>query len=80
MKALFEKKPRWPGAPPICIAVNLPALDTLADLNSFLKKNGPACKVEQTWQCETCKKWHAKTQPPDPAGSSSGVGRSSKGR
>lgn len=71
--------PRWPGGPGICVSHNLPALATLNDIMAFHAKNGPSCKVNLVWKCETCGFWHAETSAPDPAGGSSGTGRSSKG-
>lgn len=75
---LFEEKPRWPGAPPICIAANLPAFPSKSDLDAFLRRNGPSCKVVRAGVCGACNHWHAETIAPDPAGGSSGNGRSSK--
>jgi hypothetical protein len=69
---------RWPGGPKICPAENLPAFQTAAGLDGFLKANSPSCKVVSKWQCATCGHWHAYTIAPDPAGGSSGTGRSSK--
>lgn len=76
--SLFEEKPRWAGGPAICLAENLPAFDTQAELEEFLKRNGPSCKVHRIWQCAVCGCWHAETSAPDPTGSSSGTGRGSK--
>src|SRR5205814_7057445 len=39
------ESPRWPGGPPICPAVNLPALPSEKALMEFLAKNGPRCEV-----------------------------------
>jgi hypothetical protein len=71
--------PRWPKGPPICKTENLPALPTEKALDDFNKANGPACKVVRKWQCWACEHWHAETVAPDPAGGSSGTGRSSRG-
>jgi hypothetical protein len=70
--------PRWPGGPSICPAENLPALESLAALKVFHETNSPSCIVLRQWQCPHCQSWHAETMPPDPAGQSSGSGRSSK--
>jgi hypothetical protein len=71
-------KPRWPNGPKICAAENLPAFETAKDLAAFLAKNAPSCKVVKKWQCQACGHFHAYTVAPDPAGGSSGTGRSSK--
>lgn len=75
---LFEDKPRWPGAPRVCLATNMLAFETLAAWEKFHRENGPSCKVRRVWRCETCGRYHADTVAPDPAGGSSGTGRSSK--
>lgn len=76
----LEAKPRWPGGPLVCEVANLPAFETQDELNKFHLANGPSCKVIRQWQCEHCEGWHHETTAPDPAGGSSGTGRSSKGR
>lgn len=48
-------------------------------MRSFVKANGPSCKVLLEWECTGCGHWHCETSAPDPAGASSGNGRSSKG-
>lgn len=78
MSELFEPTPRWPGAPPICEATNRLAFQSRADWEFFHRANGPSCKVKKVWLCPHCEHWHAITVAPDPAGSSSGSGRSSK--
>ncbi len=57
--ALFEP-PRWRNGPKICIAANLPAFDTEAELKKFFD-DAPRVKVKSEYQCEVCKCWHAKT-------------------
>jgi hypothetical protein len=81
MKTAFAplEKPRWPGGPKICPTANLPAFTSKDGLSRFLKANGPSCKVLREYLCESCGHWHAHTSAPDPAGGSSGNGRSSKG-
>jgi hypothetical protein len=76
---LFEPKLRWPGAPLICLATNLPALPSREALERFLKINGPSCPVHHIGKCGVCGLWHAETSAPDPTGSSNGSGRSTKG-
>jgi hypothetical protein len=75
---LFEAKPRWPGAPPICLHANLPAFETFDAWKDFYERNAPGCKVERTWLCDVCHHYHGWSIAPDPSGSSSGTGRSSK--
>jgi hypothetical protein len=78
MNELFEAKPRWPGAPPICIAANLPAFASRQAWDDFHAANSPGNRVVRVWRCDTCQHWHAHTIACDPSGSSSGTGRSSK--
>lgn len=77
-KDLFEAKPRWPGAPKMCLHANLPAFKTTKDWDQFHATNSPGNKVVRVWLCEVCEHWHAWTIACDPAGGSSGTGRSSK--
>lgn len=80
---LFEP-PRWKGGPVICHQANLPAFSSrelaLAWLSAPNKTNPQyeVRHVEKIWQCDFCKWWHMDIKPRDPAGSSSGQGRSSK--
>ena len=74
----FESKPRWPGAPPICIVANLPSFPTTAAYQDWHERNGPGCKVLRVWLCDACKHYQADTVAPSPAGDSSGTGRHSK--
>lgn len=76
--AVFEEKPRWPGAPPICLVANLPAFPTKEEYWYWHERNGPGCKVLRVWFCKYCKHYHADTKAPSPSGDSSGTGRSSK--
>lgn len=78
MNTAALEPPRWPGGPPICTVENLPALETYQALQEFHQKNGPSCKVVKTWHCPVCQRWHAETIAPDPAGNTSGTGRSSR--
>lgn len=71
--------PVWKSGPKICEAENLPALPSLEALYRFLAKNAPSCKVLSViLNCPSCGQFHARTSAPDPAGGSSGTGRSSK--
>jgi len=72
------ESPRWPGGPPICPVVNLPALPSETALMAFLAKNGPRCEVISINHCPFCDHWHAETNAPNPSGDSSGTGRSHK--
>jgi hypothetical protein len=67
---------RWPGGPKICPVTNLPAFVDAKALADFQTKNAPSCKVVHKGLCKHCGHWHAKTVAPDPAGASSGNGRS----
>lgn len=77
---LFEAKPRWKGAPPICIAANLMAFKTRSDLDEYRSSIGMEAYgfVKQPWKCEKCNHLHYVGKVPNPAGDSSGTGRSSK--
>lgn len=75
---VFEKKPRWPGAPPICEKANLPAFPSKEAYMHWHERNGPGCSVKRVWECDACGWYHADTVAPDPAGASSGTGRSNK--
>jgi len=78
MKAVFETKPRWKNAPPICLEANLPSFPTKEAYQHWHECNGPSCAVKRVWLCDFCKHYHADTVAPNPAGNSSGTGRSSK--
>lgn len=69
---------RWPNGPRICATANLPAFASLVEWRNFHSANGPSCKIIREYQCTDCGQWHAVTTAPDPAGASSGQGRSSK--
>lgn len=55
---IFEKKRRWPGAPLICIAANLPSFRNQAELDKFHKSNGNDSQIERQWVCKVCKRLH----------------------
>lgn len=63
----------------ICPILNLPAFPTQAEMRAFHRANGPSCKVLAEYECVKCGHWHMETVAPDPAGASSGMGRSAKG-
>lgn len=75
---------RWPGGPVICHKSNLPAFATrevALGWHSEPNKTNPQYEVrlvKSVWQCDFCRWWHMDIKPRDPAGSSSGIGRSSK--
>lgn len=79
MNEFALEEPRWPNGPAICEVANLPAFETEPELQKFHLATGPSCKVLRVWHCEHCEGWHMETTAPDPAGGSSGTGRSSKG-
>lgn len=57
----FEPVLRWAQAPPICIAENLPAFNSRADLHKFLDRYAPRATVKRIWQCSSCHLIHAST-------------------
>jgi hypothetical protein len=67
---IFESKPRWQGAPKICIAANLPAFATRKEMKAFQNANASSAVAE--WECDACGCFHYDAKPPAPAGSSSG--------
>ena len=74
-KELFEKKPRWIGAPKICIYENRPAFKTEKEMKAFQDANNPSGSMLLKWECGICKHWHYQAAVPAPAGSSSGNAR-----
>lgn len=62
MSEVFEPKPRWPGAPPLCIAENLFAFPSQAAISAFVERNCPGVDVEQTWECKACGQWHFRSR------------------
>lgn len=79
MSATLIHNPVWRNGPKVCSFTMLPAFETQAALRAFHKANGPSVKVLREGKCRECGHWHMATQAADPAGGSSGVGRSSKG-
>lgn len=75
---LFESKPRFRDAPPICLKTNLLAYISRAVLDKFVFHTCPSCPAKKVWTCEHCKLLHAEHGVPNPAGDSSGKGRSTK--
>ncbi len=61
-KKLFESKPRWIGAPKICIAENLPAFKDEKELGKFVETNSPGANISEKWKCDICGHWHFKTK------------------
>lgn len=72
--------PRFRGAPPQCVKANLPSFESETALREWMEKNSPRCLIRYVWQCESCGGFHADVGAPDPAGDSSGTGRSKKGK
>lgn len=68
--------PRWSDGPPICVAENLPAFKDPKAIDAYHKANCPGASIVAKWQCRACALWHFDATGPDPAGSSSGTGRS----
>lgn len=75
---LFEVKPRWKGAPKICIAANLPAFETEKEMATFHETNCPGGTLIKKWRCLVCNHIHVWQVCSDPAGASSGTTRTSK--
>ena len=63
----FESGLRWPGAPPICTAENLPAFELEKDLDVFHLRYGHTTHIEKKWQCKKCGGWHYKATAPSPS-------------
>ena len=75
MTEAFEQKPRWPGAPPICIRANLLAFESSAAMMKWIDdKIGPYI-VQLKWQCSACRMWHNWGHGIGPSGGSSGTKR-----
>lgn len=74
MNDLFESKPRWPGAPKICVFENLPAFEDDRALKAFNETCGDH-GVLLKWRCTSCGCLHFYADPPAPAGGSSGTKR-----
>jgi len=79
MSAIFEPTPRWKNAPKFCIAAHRMAFATEKELHAFRSKIGmSAYPIKKLWKCEHCDCFHYDGCAPNPAGDSSGTGRSSK--
>lgn len=52
--SLFESKPRWPNAPLICEAKNLPAFETEAAIKRYKAKRCPSSSVAHSYICRDC--------------------------
>jgi hypothetical protein len=72
----FEEKPRWPGAPKICLHANLPAFLTWGDASAFNDSLGSKA-IQLKWNCWFCGYWHYWSKESAPAGQSSGTTRES---
>jgi hypothetical protein len=55
--SIFESTPRWPGAPPICAAANLPSFTTAKEAVDFNEGNGHP-PILKSWRCRACCGWH----------------------
>ncbi len=53
---LFEEKPRWPGAPLICLEANLPAFENMDALLDFQLRNGEGGNIHRSapYVCQFC--------------------------
>jgi len=61
MGETLDTKPRFKGAPPLCLKHNLPAFVTADAMEEFLKETGPSVKVRKKWLCDFCSHYHAET-------------------
>jgi len=77
MSATFDP-PRWLNGPRICVAANLPAFATPAEMDAFKTANSPGTLVVARWRCKACGDFHYWGTGGDPAGGSSGTTRTSK--
>lgn len=72
------KNPVWKDGPTLCGATNLPAFETEKDAREFMKNNTPRASIDLIYRCHSCGHIHVQAHGPDPAGDSSGTGRSAK--
>lgn len=75
---IFEAKPRWPGAPPVCLKTNMLAFDSAKDIAKFQAENAPGCHTDSIVECDFCHKFHWSNHLRAPSGESSGTGRNAK--
>jgi hypothetical protein len=59
---LFEDKPRWPGAPMVCLAANLPAFETRKAAMAYMEKYCPRMPVALK-ECDACGCFHNQPKP-----------------
>jgi len=75
---LFSEQPPFRGAPLVCLAANRMAFDNRAQMTECREANAPRLGLVKVWRCKVCGCLHYIPKSPDPAGESSGTGRSSK--
>ena len=66
LEPVFELHPRWPGAPAICTAENLPAFKDEASLRAYHDRYCYGTSLKKTWKCNQCGMWHFHGQAPSP--------------
>lgn len=64
--------PRWPGGPPICPVVNLPAFTGKAAAMAFRDANAPGSNVKRIWLCTDCGMVHYEATPIAVSGTTAG--------
>lgn len=74
-RKIFEPKPRWEGAPRICLYENAPAFKSEKEMGAYHTRYYPACPIYRKWLCPVCNGWHFFADEMPPAGGSSGTQR-----
>jgi len=70
--------PRWPNGPRICEKANLPAFETVAQVDAFYETNCPGHSIVARWRCRECGLIHCWGVGGTPSGASSGTTRIAK--
>ncbi len=71
MKSELFEPARWTNGPKICLAVNLPAFDTVEQAKA-LTRTMEGDSLRESWTCSVCGMIHASYKFRSPAGESSG--------
>lgn len=72
---IFEPSPRWPGAPPFCIAAQRLAFDSKKAVSDYIARYCPGVAVQEHYECVKCGLIHFEGIARPPSGWSSGAGR-----
>lgn len=70
--------PRWANGPKMCPSANLPAFDSVAEMDRFKEINCPSVMVIARWVCNGCGLHHFWGIGAGPSGASSGTTRAAK--